>query len=132
MLGSETKAPRQWPRLILGAAYLLLGSATMALPELMIEISVRNPSQSDGLTRLIFQCFGLQASLFGLLALASRFTRTTYLVIGAAILPVFVFDYWFYAVDPVLTLAGSLIDAIFNVIFVAMCAIGAGLIGKEQ
>ena len=124
MLGNETKAQRQWPRLILGSAYLLLGLATMALPDLMIEISVQDPSQSNGLTRLIFQCFGLQASLFGLLALASRFTRTTYVVIGAAILPVFVFDYWVYAIDPVMTLAGSLIDAIFNVVFITMCWIG--------
>ncbi|MBX7541996.1 hypothetical protein [Qipengyuania sphaerica] len=108
----------------MGTAYLTLGLATMALPDLMIDISVQDPSQSNGLTRLIFQCFGLQASLFGLLALVSRFTRSTYLAIGAAILPVFVFDYWFYAVDPVLTLAGSLIDAIFNVVFIAMCWLG--------
>ena len=114
----------QIPRKILGAAYLTLGLATMALPDLMIDISVQDPSQSNDLTRLIFQCFGLQASLFGLLALVSRFTRSTYVVIGAAILPVFVFDYWFYAVDPVLTLAGSLIDAIFNVVFIAMCWLG--------
>ena len=115
----------------MGGAYLTLGLATMALPDLMIDISVQDPSQSNDLTRLIFQCFGLQASLFGILALVSYFTRTTYFVIGAAILPVFVFDYWFYAVDPVLTLAGSLIDAIFNIVFVTMCAIGGGLIRGE-
>ena len=120
---NQTIVP-QTPRKIMGAAYLTLGLATMALPDLMIDISVQDPSQSNGLTRLIFQCFGLQASLFGLLALVSRFTRATYLVIGAAILPVFVFDYWFYAIDPVLTLAGSLIDAIFNVVFIAMCWLG--------
>ena len=114
----------QTPRKILGAAYLILGLATMALPDLMLEISVRDLSQRNDLTRLIFQCFGLQASLFGLLALVSRFTRTTYLVIGSAILPVFVFDYWFYAVNPVLTLAGSMIDGIFNILFIAMCWIG--------
>lgn len=119
----ETTVP-QTPRKIMGAAYLTLGLATMASPELMIAISVQDPSQSNDLTSLIFQCFGLQASLFGLLALVSRFTRTTYLIIGAAILPVFIFDYWFYAVDPVLTLAGSLIDAIFNVVFVMMCWVG--------
>ena len=120
---NETLVP-QAPRKIMGAAYLFLGLATMAMPELMIDISVQDPSQSNGLTRLIFQCFGLQASLFGLLALVSRFTRMTYFVIGAAIMPVFVFDYWFYAVEPVLTLAGSLIDAIFNVVFVTMCWLG--------
>lgn len=126
----KTHVP-QTPRKIMGAAYLSLGLATMAFPDLMIDISVQDPSQSNDLTRLIFQCFGLQASLFGILALVSCFTRTTYLVIGAAILPVFFFDYWFYAVDPVLTLAGSLIDAIFNIVFVTMCAIGAGLIRAE-
>lgn len=121
---NERGLPVQWPRKVLGAAYLFLGLATMAMPDLMIVISVQDTSQSNSLTRLIFQCFGLQACLFGILALASRFTRTTYIVIGAAILPVFIFDYWFYAVDPVLTLAGSLIDAIFNVVFVVMCWLG--------
>ena len=120
---NETAVP-QTPRKILGAAYLILGLATMGLPDLMLEISVQDLSQRNDLTRLVFQCFGLQASLFGLLALASRFTRTTYLVIGSAVLPVFVFDYWFYAVNPVLTLAGSMIDGIFNILFIAMCWIG--------
>lgn len=121
---NEPTLPIQWPRKVLGAAYLFLGLATMAMPDLMIEISVQDTSQINSLTRLIFQCFGLQASLFGILALVSRFTRTTYIVIGAAILPIFAFDYWFYAVVPVLTLAGSLVDAIFNAVFVTMCWLG--------
>ena len=109
----------------MGGAYLALGIATMLAPDLMIELSVREPAQANDLTRLIFRCFGLQASLFGLLALVCRFTRTTYIVIAAAILPVFIFDYWFYVVDPVLTLFGAAVDAIFNVVFVAMCWLGA-------
>lgn len=121
----QSLAVPQWPRKVLGAAYLSLGLGTMLMPDLMIQLSVTEPAQANDLTRLIFQCFGLQASLFGLLALVSRFTRTTYIVIAAAILPVFIFDYWFYAVDPVLTLFGSAVDAIFNVIFIAMCWIGA-------
>ena len=115
----------QGPRKIMGAAYLSLGLATMLMPDLMIELSIADPAQANDLTRLIFQCFGLQAALFGLLALVSRFTRTTYIVIGAAILPIFVFDYWFYAVVPVLTLLGAAVDAVFNLIFIAMCWLGA-------
>ena len=121
----KTNAVSQGPRKVMGGAYLALGIATMVAPNLMIELSVHDPAQANDLTKLIFQCFGLQASLFGLLAFVSRFTRTTYIVIAAAILPVFIFDYWFYVVDPVLSLFGAAVDAIFNVVFVTMCWLGA-------
>ena len=120
-----TAAVPQWPRKILGAAYAALGLATMLAPDVMITLSVQDPLKSNDLTRLIFQCFGLQASLCGLIALTATFQRRTYIALGLAILPVFIFDYWFYAVEPVLTLFGSLVDAIFNVVFVVMCWIGA-------
>ena len=116
----------QWPKRVLGIAYMSLGLATMLLPDLMIDLSVTDAAQANTLTRLIFQCFGLQATLCGLVAYASEFKRSTYVVLGLAILPVFVFDYWFVVVDPVMTPVGGIADGLFNVLFVTMCAIGAG------
>ena len=128
---TEINVP-QWPKKVLGIAYMSLGLATMLLPDAMIELSVTDPAQGNSLTRLIFQCFGLQATLCGLVAYASEFKRSTYIVLGLAILPVFIFDYWFVAIDPVMTPFGGIADGIFNVIFVTMCAIGAGLIGRDR
>ncbi len=114
----------QRPRQIMEAAYLALGLATMALPDVMLDISVQDPSQGNDLTRLVFQCFGFQATLCALVILTSRFRAVTYLAFAAAVIPVFVFDYWFWTVEPVLTGFGAAIDAVFNVIFVTMCWIG--------
>lgn len=108
----------------MGGAYLALGLATMLAPNLMIAIALTDPAQANAVTRLIFQCFGLQASLCGLVILLARFGRLTYAVFGAAMLPILVFDYWFSAIDPVLTFNGAAIDAVFNLIFIALCAVG--------
>ena len=51
-------------------------------------------------TALMMGCFGAQAILAGLFAFFSRFTRTTFLVYGIALLPFFWFNYWFVFVVP--------------------------------
>ena len=55
----------------------------------------------DTATALSIGCFGAQAVLSGLFAAFSRFTRTTFLVYGIALLPFFWFNYWFVFVVPV-------------------------------
>ncbi|HEX8258465.1 MAG TPA: hypothetical protein VF589_12615 [Allosphingosinicella sp.] len=42
---------------------------------------------------------------------------------GVALLPFFVFDYYFYAVEPMLTAVG-LLDAAGNVAMLALCWVG--------
>jgi hypothetical protein len=39
------------------------------------------------------------------------------------LLPFFVFDYWFYVVDPLLTSVG-LLDALGNILMLALCYLG--------
>ena len=46
-----------------------------------------------------------------------------FLAYGLALLPFFVFDYYFYAVEPMLTPIG-LLDAVGNVIMLWLCWIG--------
>lgn len=66
----------------------------------------------------------------GLFAALSRFTRWTFLGFGLAVLPFFVFDWWFYAVEPIFNEL-ILLDAAGNVIFIALCARGYVLLRAE-
>jgi hypothetical protein len=68
-------------------------------------------------------CFGAQAILAGLFAFFSRFTRTTFLVYGIALLPFFWFNYWFVFVVPMFSPWMGL-DFIANVAMLALCVIG--------
>ena len=68
-------------------------------------------------------CFGAQAMISGLFAAFARFTRTTFLAYGIALLPFFVFNLWFTAIDPVFTSLGW-IDAVGNAIMLALCVAG--------
>jgi hypothetical protein len=76
-------------------------------------------------------CFGAQAILSGLLAAFSRFTRTTFLAYGIALLPFFLFNWWFTFVDPVFTWPG-LLDAVRNIVMPVLCIIGWRLSGRQE
>ena len=49
--------------------------------------------------------------------------RTVLVDTGVGLLPFFVFDYYFFAVEPMLTLVG-LLDAVGNVAMLALCYLG--------
>jgi len=68
-------------------------------------------------------CFGAQACLAALFATFSRFTRITFLVFGLALLPFFVFDYWFTRINPVMNSFGA-IDLVGNAIMLALSIMG--------
>ena len=68
-------------------------------------------------------CFGAQALLAGLFAAFARFTATTFLVYGIALMPFFGFNYYFTFHDPVFTKMG-LIDALGNIVMLALCYVG--------
>jgi hypothetical protein len=67
--------------------------------------------------------FGAQAVIAGVFAAFSTFTKTTYVAYAIVLLPFFVFDYWFYVVDPLLTAVG-LMDALGNIIMLVLCYLG--------
>ena len=68
-------------------------------------------------------CFGAQACLAGLFATFSRFTSVTFLAYGIALIPFFLFNYYFTFHDPIFTIMG-LIDAIGNIGMLILCYIG--------
>ena len=74
-------------------------------------------------TRASLERFGAQAMIAGLFAATAIFTRRTFALYGAALLPFFVFDYYFYEVEPMLTEIG-LLDAVGNAIMLFLCWLG--------
>jgi hypothetical protein len=69
----------------------------------MVERLAINPEfqHLSTTSALMMGCFGSQAILSGIFAWFSRFTATTFLVYAIALLPFFVFNYWFVFVVPV-------------------------------
>lgn len=112
---------------LLGGVFGGMGVATMLFPVKITELSFRKEFLGpEGVTpalKLAIQCFGSQAALCGLLILSSKFTRRTYRNFGLAMIPYFVFD-WYFWQSGALTDFGALGDAAGNVIFTLCCLAG--------
>ncbi|HEY5722673.1 MAG TPA: hypothetical protein VIT45_10160 [Allosphingosinicella sp.] len=89
-----------------------------------MELAVRPDWRSDApIVTVLMAAFGAQAMIAGLFAATAIFTRRTFALYGAALLPFFVFDYYFYAVEPMLTEIG-LLDAVGNAVMLVLCWLG--------
>lgn len=108
----------------IAAVFFILGGWALLRPQGVIDLTLL-PQYRTGTPILPFAiaCFGAQAMIAGLFAAFSRFTRATFLAFGTGLLPFFVFDIWFTAVDPVFTSLGWL-DAVGNVVMFALCVVG--------
>lgn len=116
----------------LAAVFFALGGWCLIAPGSVMELSIRPAYWSDApLVPILIGAFGAQALIAGLFAAFSTFTRMTFLVYGIALLPFFVFDWWFYARIPMLTEIG-LLDAIGNVIMLVLCAMGWRALGGAR
>src|SRR6185295_5330744 len=93
-------------------------------PASVVDLTVRADHQShELLVLIIIGAFGAQACLVGLFAGLSRFTRWTFAGFGAALLPFFAFDWWFYAIDPVFNEL-ILLDVAGNLVLLVLCWCG--------
>lgn len=111
----------QWA---LASVFFVLGGWCLVSPGSVMALTIRPEHQSQEFIALFaFGCFGAQAVLAGLFAAFSKFTKTTFLAYGLALLPFFVFNYWFFVVKPVLSVVG-LLDAVGNLIMLALCIVG--------
>ena len=108
----------------IAAVFFVLGGWALLAPQSVINLTFL-PQYRTGTPILAFAiaCFGAQAMISGLFATFSRFTRTTFLAYGIALIPFFVFNAWFTFIDPVFTWVG-LLDAVGNVIMLALCVLG--------
>jgi len=121
----------------LASVFVVLGGWCLISPESVLALTITPEYRSDApLVPILIGAFGAQALIAGLFAAFSRFERATFLAYGLALLPFFVFDYWFYAVEPMLTWFG-LLDGVGNVIMLGLCVLGyraadpAGATGRE-
>lgn len=108
----------------IAAVFFILGGWALIAPQSVIDLAFL-PEYRVGTPILPFvvACFGAQAMISGLFAAFSRFTRATFLAYGIALLPFFLFNWWFTFVDPVFTSLG-LLDAAGNAIMLVMCIVG--------
>ena len=109
---------------LLASVFFILGGWCVVSPASVMALTIRPDYRTEHpLVLIALGAFGAQAMIAGVFAAFSRFTRTTFLAYGIALLPFFVFDYWFYVVDPVLTIVGML-DAVGNVVMLGLCVLG--------
>ena len=110
----------QWA---IATVFFVLGGWCLVSPASVMALTIRPEYRSDDFIALFtLGCFGAQAILAGLFAAFARFTMT-FLAYGLALLPFFVFNYWFFAVQPVLTMVGML-DAVGNLVMLGLCVLG--------
>jgi len=109
---------------LIALPFLILGAWCLLFPG-MVERLTLNPEYVSGsaAAKLLIGCFGAQAVLSGLFVAFSRFTRTTFLVYGLALIPFFWFNYWFVFEVPVLNRWMAL-DFVSNAAMLVLCVVG--------
>ena len=106
---------------LIGLVFAVLGGWALVFPQSVIDLGVRPEFHSkDFLATFTMACFGAQACLFALVAFTARFTRLTFAVYGMALLPFFVFNYWFYFRVPLVNEL-MLVDFAGNCIMLGLC-----------
>jgi hypothetical protein len=109
---------------LIALPFLVLGSWCLFFPGSVERLGFLPAYQHNSpTTALLMGCFGAQAVLSGVFAWFSRFTKTTFLAYGIALLPFFGFNYWFVFVTPMFT-PWMALDFISNLGMLALCVMG--------
>ena len=109
---------------LIAAVFLVLGGWCLVAPGSIADLMFQPAYRTDArLETFLIACFGAQACLGGLFAATARFSRVTFVAFGLALLPFFVFDWYFYFVVHILTPLG-LLDAVGNLAMLALCVVG--------
>jgi hypothetical protein len=109
---------------LIAVPFLVLGSWALLFPAMVERVTLTSAYQHNSpTTALLIGCFGAQAILSGLFAAFSRFTKLTFLVYAAALLPFFWFNYWFVFVVPAFNVWLAL-DFVSNVAMLLLCLLG--------
>ena len=115
----------------IAAVFLILGGWALLAPSSVIELAVTpDYRENTFLNRFTLACFGAQAVLFGIMALAVRWEARSFIVFAAALLPFFWFNYHYHYVEPVLTSIGML-DFAGNAVMLALALLGWRAARKE-
>jgi hypothetical protein len=113
-----------WPQRLLALPFLVLGAWCLAAPHMVERLGITPEYQHLSTTSaLLLGCFGAQAVLGGLFIAFSRWTRATFAIYGAALLPFFWFNYYFVFMVPVMTRLMA-IDLVSNLFMLGLCVWG--------
>jgi len=109
---------------LIAMPFLVLGGWALLFPAMVERVTLTQAFQHNSpTTTLLIGCFGAQAVLSGLFAAFSRFTKTTFLIYGVALLPFFWFNYWFVFVVSAFNVWLAL-DFASNIAMLALCYLG--------
>ena len=109
---------------LLSGVFFVLGGWCLVSPSSVLAFAIRPEYQSGApIVPILMGAFGAQALIAGLFAAFSDFTQRTFAAYAVSLLPFFAFDYYFYAVEPMLTWVGML-DAAGNVAMLGLCIAG--------
>ena len=126
----RTREARRWQYLI-ASVFLILGGWCLFSPNSVMELTVRPEHRNQlPLTSVTIGAFGAQAVLIGIVSATSRYTARTFMALGVAMLPFFVFDWWFYAVEPIFNEL-ILLDVAGNIAMLAACLRGWWLLRQD-
>ena len=122
---------RRWQSLI-AVVFIGLGGWCLLAPASIVELTVR-PEHRNALplTLVTIGAFGAQAMLVGLVTATATFTARTFLALGLALLPFFLFDWWFYSIRPLFN-GLILLDVAGNLAMLAACARGYWLLSEKD
>ena len=109
---------------LIAAVFIVLGGWALADPRGAIELGLQPGYRAGVGMPFAVGCFGAQALIAGLFAATARFTRATFAAYGVMLIGFLAFDYWFWAVEPVLTNLGAALDGIGNLIMLGLCWMG--------
>lgn len=113
-----------WPQRLLAVPFLILGGWCLIAPHMVERLAINPEYQHLSATSaLLMGCFGAQAVLGGLFIAFSRWSRSTFVIYGAALLPFFWFNYYFVFVVPVMTPLMA-IDLVSNLFMLGLCLWG--------
>lgn len=127
---ARTTKARRW-QLLIAFVFLGLGGWCLVAPLTVIDLTVRPEYRNDlRLSAITIGAFGAQAMLVGLITATSRFTAITFLALGTAVLPFFLFDWWFFAVEPIFNEL-ILLDVAGNLAMLAACLRGWWLLRSD-
>ena len=111
-------------QIMIAAVFIGYGGWALFAPASVIDLAITKAYRDDTfLARFTMACFGAQAVLFGLMALAVRWSARAFLVFAVLLLPFFGFNYWFHYRVPVLTSIGML-DFAGNITMLVLAILG--------
>ena len=111
-------------QIYIALTFLLLGGWALFFPSSVIDLAITDAYRGNTyLMRFTMACFGAQAVLFGIMALAVKWSARGFLVFAIALLPFFWFNYHFHYVEPVLTSIGML-DFAGNITMLVAALVG--------